>query len=1244
MSPSKIYSWSCLVLTLICSKPSGAQNLNPGDIAFTGYQSTSSSDTFCFVVLRPQGINSGTTVNFTDNGWNINNLGNTNEGIISWTVSQNIAYGQQVSIWLGGSKGSPQGTVTTVSGTMSLAAGGDQIFAFQGNWTNNPTLICGLHYNASAQTTSGNWDGTAATVSNTSTSTYPGSLNGYTIWVKDPATSAATKTSNAYYHDLLYREAANMRTYVNDRENWTFSSITSGDPGWRIPFPLVNAVEETLNLDRLSVSELCIGKAFTVYFSSEGNFGANNIFHFILKSVSGESELDIAQSSNSDSIQINTAQLNPDSFYIFVRSTDPVLESSQELILKLRPATALVKGESPQLCYRSGPLPLNFISPTGGSYSGLGVAQNTFTPSSMNPGSYSVSYSYINQFGCLSSTTGNVIINPLPVLQINSVGAICKNSSGFSLSASPAGGAFSGNAVVDGLFYPELATIGANTVEYSFTDGNTCSNKTSTQIEVVDAPEVIFPAIPAICQGESINLQATPPGGRFSGIGVKDGIFHSEGLEPGSYIINYQYLSGNCSNSKEQHIEILPLPEVSLSFNDSICPDSLPANLTAGIPHGGFYSGLYVHENQFYSRHSGSGHFPIEYHFMSENGCSNKAQAILTIRTIPGWQAIDSTSFCQNQEKLTLETVFEHIDNFSGPGMHQGFFDPGLLNPGSYLLNGQYSSNGCRKGSNVVIGISAPPSPVISGPERWTICPGTSTDLKLTKEYEQLSWFFNDELIASNTEEITVSDSGSYQVWVKDTNGCSNTSPSAQLNIFPSSTPQANWKEAPTICLTEATSLNYPCPRKVDWFEGEDLIASNTNYLAVTSSGNYWFRTSDENGCNIHSQAVSLSVLTAPRVFPVDSAALCRGQQVDLQAEHGLIKMWYFDHLETGNNDPHFTATETGWYSALVADKNQCTIESKPFHLRVHELPVPMIELQGNDSLCANETGHLKTGHFAHYNWFWNDRPMVGEKEPGLALSKSGFYHVVVSDSNSCIGRSDDQQMLFFEAKPAILDKDGANFSCSNSSFELNCLNCDDLQFDWFLNDDAIDNPHTSYTTDLGGNIRIRTREWQCESWSKTTIIIKTPEPEQPSVLYEGGSLRSSSPENNQWYFNDEAIEGATGQLCQPEKDGKYVVSVSNSFDCENFSEAYWVQGLKIGTNTPEGFLLYPNPAMENLFVEYTEDLLYEIISSDGKIVSKGTSIGPRSVLSLNPLPKGLYEIKWQTTSGDHFQSRIIHY
>jgi len=116
-----------ILLVLFAIQNSFSQTtLSAGDIAILQYNSDFAPHAIKFLALRS--MESGTTINFTDNGWTGSAL-KTNEDTDTWTASGNIKAGDIIDFTLS---------------TITLGSGGDQILAYQGAAL-SPTFIFALN-------------------------------------------------------------------------------------------------------------------------------------------------------------------------------------------------------------------------------------------------------------------------------------------------------------------------------------------------------------------------------------------------------------------------------------------------------------------------------------------------------------------------------------------------------------------------------------------------------------------------------------------------------------------------------------------------------------------------------------------------------------------------------------------------------------------------------------------------------------------------------------------------------------------------------------------------------------------------------------------------------------------------------------------------------------------------------------------------------------------------------------------
>lgn len=261
-------------LTLSLFLLSGAITANAqlalGDIAFTGYNS-STADNFAFVVLKTGGIPAGTVIKFTDRGWwgnatdacGANEWATNVETEIVWTSAVAIPYGRQVVIQ-GLTASYAYGAPGTVTGTaLSLAAGGDQIFAYTGTQSGPYVMIAAIHMNyVIGKTTATDWDATGNALSPTATeSNRPACIvNGtHGLFITQPAANPDGKdeVDNAVikYQVVLSGNPATDRSRINNVANWdvrdgTDYTLPNGLSGLPVNFTWIRAAEKT---SRISV-------------------------------------------------------------------------------------------------------------------------------------------------------------------------------------------------------------------------------------------------------------------------------------------------------------------------------------------------------------------------------------------------------------------------------------------------------------------------------------------------------------------------------------------------------------------------------------------------------------------------------------------------------------------------------------------------------------------------------------------------------------------------------------------------------------------------------------------------------------------------------------------------------------------------------------------------------------------------------------------------------------------------------
>src|SRR5437868_4240611 len=232
------------------------------------------------------------------------------------------------------------------------------------------------------------------------------------------------------------------------------------------------------------------------------------------------------------------------------------------------------------MCINAGTVALSG-NPVGGTFSGTGVVGNNFDPSVSGAGTFVITYTYTDANGCTNSDNTSITVNPLPVVTISPLAAMCISASAVALNGTPAGGTFTGVGVVGNNFDPSVSGAGTFVITYTYTDANGCTNSDNTSVTVNPLPVVTISPLAAMCISASpVALSGTPAGGTFTGVGVVGNNFDPSVSGAGTFVVTYTYTDANgCTNSDNTSVTVNPLPVVTISPVAAMCISAGPVAL-----------------------------------------------------------------------------------------------------------------------------------------------------------------------------------------------------------------------------------------------------------------------------------------------------------------------------------------------------------------------------------------------------------------------------------------------------------------------------------------------------------------------------------------------------------------------------------------------------------------------------------------------------------------------------------------
>jgi hypothetical protein len=191
----------------------GVSLLQPGDIGIIECSSTD-PDKFSFVTFKQ--LVAGTVIRFTDNGFTNPTAVRTGEGFLVYTAPTVIAPGTVVS-WYSGMNITGTGWNTGSPSGFAISTSGDQIFAYQGTWGTDQTMICGVNAGNAG------WLTTGGATSNLSY--LPASLTNEVNAVSFPE-------KNGYYNLITAGTTNVLGGLQCAYTNWVRSAAALGTPVW----------------------------------------------------------------------------------------------------------------------------------------------------------------------------------------------------------------------------------------------------------------------------------------------------------------------------------------------------------------------------------------------------------------------------------------------------------------------------------------------------------------------------------------------------------------------------------------------------------------------------------------------------------------------------------------------------------------------------------------------------------------------------------------------------------------------------------------------------------------------------------------------------------------------------------------------------------------------------------------------------------------------------------------------------
>jgi len=387
------------------------------------------------------------------------------------------------------------------------------------------------------------------------------------------------------------------------------------------------------------------------------------------------------------------------------------------------------------------------------------------------------------------SGSANVIVHPLPVVNLDPFTPICIDTPPFTLTGgTPVGGYYKGKGVVgtDG-YNPILNGVGTDTIKYTYTDIHGCINKDTSLLIVNPKPGLtITPSSLQICSGTTTALSltsnvsgttftwtATGSSGNVTGFSGGTGAAIAQTLSnSGTSIETVTYLVTALANSCTSDVghvvvTVYPVPIINPPAGPIVsCSGTLVTILLTSLVSNTDYTWTATASSPDISGFSdGSGHIisqtlinsgiipgTVTYHATPfANGCNGNILDIsVTVKPVPNLSNTPaSQSQCNNQQtNITLQSAVSNtlftwsasgssgfITGYSDNATPAATLNHTLVNSGSAIETVTYHitphANGCD-GAVTDYAVTVYPTPTLNNtPASQSQCNNQATNITL---------------------------------------------------------------------------------------------------------------------------------------------------------------------------------------------------------------------------------------------------------------------------------------------------------------------------------------------------------------------------------------------------------------------------------------------------------------------------------------------------------------------------------
>ncbi len=646
-------------------------------------------------------------------------------------------------------------------------------------------------------------------------------------------------------------------------------------------------------------------------------------------------------------------------------------------------------------------------SPSGGIFSGTGVSNGYFLPSTVKQGNYDITYTYTDSNQCSNEATKPIQVYGLPSFNSSGQNSFCNDKDSVALSfITPTGGTYSGDFISNNYFHIDSANRQNKLYAYSYayTDGNNCTNRYDDSLEIKWATPCTLSKTGQLCnQDDSVQLKGTPASGMYFGDGVSGNQFHPKIAGVGTHKVVYAFTNLlNCTTTDTQQIVVIPNGKATWSQKVLTCLNGDSIQLTGGSPTGGFYIGSGISSNGWFNpKKVVTGNHKLAYVSKDTNGCENKAWVTATVRDTTTISFSGNTAYCLFSDPILLKSGSPVGGRYDGNGVTADTLYPSIAGFGKHPIQYQYTnSNNCTSTSSITYEIFKPDSVSVIATNKLCVY----SDPVVLRTYPSggmisgkgiIGSVFSPSISGPGKHLITYSISGSQGCLARDS-----------MWIEVGEKPEVTMQSLTSICEKDdpfVLNNGSPSGQGSYWING---INADTFQPTVLGQGQFYIEYKVVTALGCKDSTNTMLVINPNPPKPIISKS-----KNALISSHLNGNQWYdLSGTIDGATKQQFEASKDGMYYTIVTSDSGCSATSDTFdfmYVGISTNPVPTIKIGPNPStrgmyhitsdqsienvVIITVAGVRLPGHLFNKN----------ELSIDLSLYPAGVYTLLIEQSNA---------------------------------------------------------------------------------------------------------------------------------------------------------------------------------------------------------------------------------------------------